>query len=719
MYQTNQYNVEDKGGGDNESRYEAIAHLTDMNDEIGYNNKRVRENEIDSAELSGSRVNKPRLDDLQTSEAAAAVETQQTGERNDPEITDVPEINDVSTNIMVVEFIVITREQKVIVDKARVRRMFLGSPFWGKFSGIPRPNFIKHELVLHIDNKDDIPALLTIDKLVYNSMEWPITCRRSRDAALYHLGVLKGIHPDVPENSIEDELKENGVRINKVIRMQNFRGPTYCVKVEFLDSLPEEIEYAGYTKLVHKYLPPASSLICNNCSKPGHKASSCSARPQCPICSSTTHTKWNCPKEFKKCSNCGGPHSAKFGLCPVLIKEKEIMHIRINNKIPRHQAKNIWEQKQEERRYNEVIESQNRDRIQNPSHDMSSDPTLWWDQNPSSLNIPNNQNRQINQNQSSHNPVNNFSSNMQSNQRISSQNQSNTTLNRVNNDSVNNIQQISSQSNTPNQSSLDQRYLNTMQAQNIVPNAVRPRCIIMANKNTQTEEEDSIQGKKMSPSPRESPLSKDTLIKIILIVMEFMNFSSNNSNPKDKKNQLLKLVDNLYDKDSPLNDIVDEINRVDGNQTSKPSPKENVENSQIPRPMMPPYMSYGPVHSQQTNSPSPIEHVGNVQISRPMMPPYMPISPIHSPENIQTIPENIDIAPQSSPSQAVRPKDHPLSPVIRIVPNKTYSNINRFTGFPQTAPAQPAQVSHEHQKEIPNQNKEGSFPISQELTTNK
>ena len=67
-------------------------------------------------------------------------------------------------------------------------------------------------------------------------------------------------------------------------------------------------------------------IQCMNCQEYGHTKSYCTLRPVCVVCGEL-HSTINCPTDrtntsLKKCSNCGGPHTANYRGCPVYIELK-------------------------------------------------------------------------------------------------------------------------------------------------------------------------------------------------------------------------------------------------------------------------------------------------------------------------------------------------------------------------------------------------------------
>ena len=113
-----------------------------------------------------------------------------------------------SDSVIVMELIDKSKDAKLILDRATIRNLLRNSPFGDKYSGKPRHNYTKHQLVLVIDNVNDIPELLKVNKLHNAEGDWPVRCRKGLRNPGLHFGVLKGIHPEIPLKRVEEELKE-------------------------------------------------------------------------------------------------------------------------------------------------------------------------------------------------------------------------------------------------------------------------------------------------------------------------------------------------------------------------------------------------------------------------------------------------------------------------------------------------------------------------------
>ena len=164
------------------------------------------------------------------------------------------------------------------------------------------------------------------------------------------IGVIKGIHPSISDNSVKASLRREGADITLASRIENYRGKTFCIKLTFNgNSKPLTVSYNGFDKMIHPFIPPSSTLLCHKCGRGGHRIVDCNARTKrCPICSEE-HERKECTNKAeseRKCPNCQQNHTANYHKCPYLIREKAIVKIRLYDNLPRNQAINIWEERE-------------------------------------------------------------------------------------------------------------------------------------------------------------------------------------------------------------------------------------------------------------------------------------------------------------------------------------------------------------------------------------
>lgn len=145
--------------------------------------------------------------------------------------------------------------------------------------------------------------------------------------------VLKGIEPFVESGEVKDALNEAGFLVKSVFNIQNRnKVPLSLFRVE-LEFDPKtlskgeshpiySLRYLLNRKITveepHKRRGP---IQCRNCQEFGHSKTYCTLSSVCVICGDLHHTNL-CQKvkedaNAKKCSNCGGNHTANYRGCPV------------------------------------------------------------------------------------------------------------------------------------------------------------------------------------------------------------------------------------------------------------------------------------------------------------------------------------------------------------------------------------------------------------------
>ena len=222
--------------------------------------------------------------------------------------------------MMYIKFTGRSEAKNIINDRNLITSLIKESDFGQYYSGIIKYNPDRQEIGIYIKDKENIQELIEIDQLgnLYHGT-WPISCRVPNQIGFTD-GVMKRIHPNVPEERIKQELSRNGYRVSEVWRITKAnKDPTYNVRIRFSNGIiPNEVQYYWSTKKIHKYIPRVR--ICHKCAKSGHKAENCtSTQYNCPMCNSSEHGRDNCDQtentESRRCNNCGGNHSANYRGC--------------------------------------------------------------------------------------------------------------------------------------------------------------------------------------------------------------------------------------------------------------------------------------------------------------------------------------------------------------------------------------------------------------------
>lgn len=143
--------------------------------------------------------------------------------------------------------------------------------------------------------------------------------------------VIRGLPLDTPPEEIEEELKENGFEVLKVVRMINYRTkkpmPLFQVFLKVSDLAKKIFEVKNifyYHVMIEPYVQVKRTIQCHNCQFYHHKQDNCHMRPRCVKCGASGHESRACPKsidgqvkaEDVQCANCSGQHTASFRGCP-------------------------------------------------------------------------------------------------------------------------------------------------------------------------------------------------------------------------------------------------------------------------------------------------------------------------------------------------------------------------------------------------------------------
>ena len=119
--------------------------------------------------------------------------------------------------------------------------------------------------------------------------------------------------------------------------------------------LPREVT-VGYVRVkVRPYIP--NPMRCFQCLRFGHTRADCNNRPTCGMCASVEHTGDDCAAETRRCVNCDvnqKPHTAFDPKCPAFLKEKEILSIKVAERISFKEARERYNAMHPKRSYASV-----------------------------------------------------------------------------------------------------------------------------------------------------------------------------------------------------------------------------------------------------------------------------------------------------------------------------------------------------------------------------
>ena len=167
------------------------------------------------------------------------------------------------------------------------------------------------------------------------------------------------------EENIRDYLQDQGVTHVKrfTIRRNNEVVPTNTLLLTFNaveppKSVKKSVKIFYQIIPVEMYVP--NPLRCFNCQKFGHHESNCPAEQGsvCERCGTgnNDHQAHQC-KQPAKCVNCNGNHMSRSSECEVWKKEKEIMKLKVTNRLTYPDARKLYEQRRPEFTFAKVVQS--------------------------------------------------------------------------------------------------------------------------------------------------------------------------------------------------------------------------------------------------------------------------------------------------------------------------------------------------------------------------
>ena len=157
--------------------------------------------------------------------------------------------------------------------------------------------------------------------------------------------VLKGIESDVTPAEITQALHDKGFNAKTVFNILNKDKkpqPLFKVELEPDNNTLKKNEVHPIYKLqflLHRRITVEEPhkrngpVQCMNCQEYGHTRSYCTLRPVCVVCGQL-HDSAHClaskdDSSTKRCSNCGGNHTANYRGCPIYKELKSRIHQRV------------------------------------------------------------------------------------------------------------------------------------------------------------------------------------------------------------------------------------------------------------------------------------------------------------------------------------------------------------------------------------------------------
>lgn len=155
------------------------------------------------------------------------------------------------------------------------------------------------------------------------------------------LVVVKGVDSSVDPEEVKSGLEASGFKVKNVTNIKNRERvpqPIFRVELQPGDTKLKKnethpiynLKYLLHRRVTveepHKRVGP---IQCLNCQEYGHTKAYCKLPTVCVVCGEL-HGTVNCDKsktdsQTKKCSNCGGNHTANYRGCPVYVTYKQSM----------------------------------------------------------------------------------------------------------------------------------------------------------------------------------------------------------------------------------------------------------------------------------------------------------------------------------------------------------------------------------------------------------
>ena len=198
------------------------------------------------------------------------------------------------------------------------------------------PKMVKHlrsgDILVETHSSKQSRDIEAINKI----LEHPVKVRPHRSLNYSKVVIFCPELRGESDSSILNELSDQEVCEVKKL------GRAGTVLLTFAKPDPPEYVNVGFIRCkCNTYVP--NPIRCSHCQKLGHVSSNCNGKPSCAKCGQEGHNNTECSANAI-CVNCAGPHEASDKTCPAWIKEKNVMKIKITQKVSIPQARRIYEQ---------------------------------------------------------------------------------------------------------------------------------------------------------------------------------------------------------------------------------------------------------------------------------------------------------------------------------------------------------------------------------------
>lgn len=164
------------------------------------------------------------------------------------------------------------------------------------------------------------------------------------------------------EENLLEELAPQGIsKVRRITRYENGQKVNTATLVLTVNGtvVPEYIN-VGLLRVPTRLFYPAP-MLCFNCYSYGHTKMRCQNTPVCKVCSGT-HTLGkdvSCTQQ-PACKNCKDSHSPASKKCPLYMKEKEIIKIKVESGVSFAEARKEYQRMHGDRSYSAVTGAQAR-----------------------------------------------------------------------------------------------------------------------------------------------------------------------------------------------------------------------------------------------------------------------------------------------------------------------------------------------------------------------
>ncbi|GFX57761.1 CCHC-type domain-containing protein [Trichonephila clavipes] len=193
------------------------------------------------------------------------------------------------------------------------------------------------DLFLEASSAKQATALINLQKLVHLDVTVaPYTNLNFSRGIISQADFLNVSTEEIKENTKAQKVCDVG-RIT-IRRDGQVLNTNHLILTFSTPDLPQTVKMAYFRCLVRPYIP--NPLRCFQCQRFGHSKTVCRGQITCSRCAEIGHDSADC-KAKELSVNCKGNRSSFFRSCPTWILEKEILAVKIKNKISYPEAQRV------------------------------------------------------------------------------------------------------------------------------------------------------------------------------------------------------------------------------------------------------------------------------------------------------------------------------------------------------------------------------------------